>query len=69
KVLCKVEFRLIFHAPSQNFKILDIPSVLAHGKSYEHDFMKRHDGHKHCAKSHAKASFYRFFAHRLRISK
>ncbi|RRT45233.1 hypothetical protein B296_00037102, partial [Ensete ventricosum] len=46
-----VEFRSIFHAPSLNVKILVIPNVLAHGKSYEHDFMKKCDGHKLCAKS------------------
>ncbi|RZS23832.1 hypothetical protein BHM03_00056827, partial [Ensete ventricosum] len=46
-----VEFRLIFHALSQKFKILAIPNVLGHGKSYENDFMKKHDGHKYCAKS------------------
>ncbi|RZS27435.1 hypothetical protein BHM03_00060895 [Ensete ventricosum] len=38
-------FRSIFHAPSQKFKILAIPDVLAHGKSYEHDFTKKLDGH------------------------
>ncbi|RWW02349.1 hypothetical protein GW17_00034573 [Ensete ventricosum] len=27
-----------FRATSQNFKILAIPNVLAHGKSYEHGF-------------------------------
>ncbi|RWW73413.1 hypothetical protein BHE74_00018739 [Ensete ventricosum] len=37
----KVEFRSIFH----KLKILVIPNVLAHGKSYEHNFMKKHDGH------------------------
>ncbi|RWV92482.1 hypothetical protein GW17_00045133 [Ensete ventricosum] len=30
----KVKFRSIFRAPSQKFKILAIPNVLAHGKSY-----------------------------------
>ncbi|RWW71100.1 hypothetical protein BHE74_00021192 [Ensete ventricosum] len=40
------EFRSVFHAPSQNFKILAIPNVFAHGKSYEHDFVKKSDGHK-----------------------
>ncbi|RRT68092.1 hypothetical protein B296_00024582 [Ensete ventricosum] len=29
-----------FRAPSRNFKILAIPNVLAHGKSYEHGFVK-----------------------------
>ncbi|RRT44594.1 hypothetical protein B296_00044258, partial [Ensete ventricosum] len=46
-----VEFRSVFHAPSQKFKILAIPNVLAHGKSYEHGFMKIRDGHKVCTKS------------------
>ncbi|RRT59933.1 hypothetical protein B296_00043537, partial [Ensete ventricosum] len=57
----KVEFRSIFRAPSQNFKILIIPKVLYHGKSYEHGFMKKLDGHKPCVKS----SFDRFFVHRV----
>ncbi|RWW45531.1 hypothetical protein BHE74_00048622, partial [Ensete ventricosum] len=60
-----VEFRSIFCAPSQKFKILTIPNVLAHGKSYEHDFMKKCDGHKVCSKM----SFDRFFVHRLQNSK
>ncbi|RRT71524.1 hypothetical protein B296_00017901 [Ensete ventricosum] len=41
KVARKVEFRSIFHAPSQKFKILAIHNVLAHGKSYEHSFVKK----------------------------
>ncbi|RRT36923.1 hypothetical protein B296_00042953, partial [Ensete ventricosum] len=57
--------RSVFHAPSQKFKILAIPNVLAHGKSYEHGFVKKHDGHKLCPKS----SFDRFFMHRLKNSK
>ncbi|RWV86628.1 hypothetical protein GW17_00051457 [Ensete ventricosum] len=65
----KVEFRSIFCAPSQNFKILDFPNVLAHGKSYEHGFAKKGDGHKLCIKSCAKSSFDRFFTHHVRISK
>ncbi|RWW61071.1 hypothetical protein BHE74_00031887, partial [Ensete ventricosum] len=60
---------IIFCAPSSNFKILAIPNVLAHGNSYEHDFMKKHDGHKLCAKSRAKSSFNRFFMHHLEILK
>ncbi|RRT31946.1 hypothetical protein B296_00043917 [Ensete ventricosum] len=28
-----------------------IPDVLAHGKSYEHGFVKKSDGHKLCTKS------------------
>ncbi|RRT50694.1 hypothetical protein B296_00045057 [Ensete ventricosum] len=64
----KFEFRLVFHAPSQNFKILAIPNVLAHRKSYEYGFMKKRDGHKHCAKS-SFDRFNRFFVHRLEILK
>ncbi|RWV82734.1 hypothetical protein GW17_00055743, partial [Ensete ventricosum] len=60
-----VEFRLVFRAPSRKFKILAIPDVLAHGKSYEHGFMKKCDGHKLCAES----CFDRFFVHRLENSK
>ncbi|RRT59935.1 hypothetical protein BHE74_00044114, partial [Ensete ventricosum] len=55
-----VEFRSIFRAPSQNFKIINIPNVLAHGKSYEHGFMKKRDDHKLYAQSCAKASFNHF---------
>ncbi|RZS26740.1 hypothetical protein BHM03_00060128, partial [Ensete ventricosum] len=46
----KVEFLSVFRAPSQKFKILATPDVLAHGKLYEYDFMKKHDGHKICTK-------------------
>ncbi|RWW37856.1 hypothetical protein BHE74_00056965 [Ensete ventricosum] len=63
--LREVDFRSIFRAPSQNFKILAIPNVLAHGKSYEHGLMKNYDGHKLCAKSR----FDQFFMHHLVISK
>ncbi|RWV78658.1 hypothetical protein GW17_00060335 [Ensete ventricosum] len=42
-----------------------IPSVLAHGKSYKHDFAKKRDGRKLCTKSR----FDRFFMHRLKNSK
>ncbi|RWV94579.1 hypothetical protein GW17_00042870, partial [Ensete ventricosum] len=59
------EFQSIFRAPSRNFKILAIPNVLAHGKSYKQGFVKKCDGHKLCAKS----SFDRFFTHHLGISK
>ncbi|RRT52749.1 hypothetical protein B296_00005824, partial [Ensete ventricosum] len=65
KVTCKVEFRSIFHALCENFKILSIPNVLAHGKSYEHDFAKKRNGPKLCTKS----SFDWFLAHHLGISK
>ncbi|RZR93501.1 hypothetical protein BHM03_00022020 [Ensete ventricosum] len=64
----RVEFQSVFRAPSQNFKILAIPNVLAHGKLYEHCFTKKHDGHKLYAKSRADSSFDRFFVHRFEIS-
>ncbi|RWV83029.1 hypothetical protein BHE74_00021185 [Ensete ventricosum] len=54
---------------SQNFKILVIPNILAHGWSYEHGFTKKCDGHKLCTKSRTKSSFDRFFMHCLIISK
>ncbi|RWW00700.1 hypothetical protein BHE74_00031725, partial [Ensete ventricosum] len=69
KVACRVEFRSIFHALSQNFKILAIPNVLAHGRSYEHGFTKKRDGHKLCTKASAELIFDLFYMHRLRISK
>ncbi|RWW83247.1 hypothetical protein BHE74_00008245 [Ensete ventricosum] len=59
--LPKVEFRSIFRAPSQKFKILAIPNVLAHGKSYEHSSTMKCDDHK----LYIKSSFDRFFVHRL----
>ncbi|RRT46312.1 hypothetical protein B296_00003085 [Ensete ventricosum] len=62
----KVEFRSIFRAPSRKFKILAIPILLAHGKLDKHDFLKKHDGHKLCAKSCMKSGFDRFFMHRLK---
>ncbi|RZR90602.1 hypothetical protein BHM03_00018512, partial [Ensete ventricosum] len=65
----KVEFRSIFCAPSRKFKILAIPNVLAHGKSYNLGFVKKRDGHKHCTKSRAKSNFDRFFVHHLGNSK
>ncbi|RWV77681.1 hypothetical protein BHE74_00055264 [Ensete ventricosum] len=60
---------IVFHATSQNFKIQAIPKVLIPGKSYEHDFAKKRDSHKHSSKSHAKSSFNRFFVNFLEISK
>ncbi|RWV96903.1 hypothetical protein GW17_00040348, partial [Ensete ventricosum] len=65
----KVEFRSIFCTSSWKLKILAIPNVLAHGKSYEHSLVKKCDDHKLCAKSNAKLSFNRFFMHCLRNSK
>ncbi|RWV77902.1 hypothetical protein GW17_00061210 [Ensete ventricosum] len=38
EVSSRDEFRSVFHAPSRKFKILAIPDILAHGKSYEHGF-------------------------------
>ncbi|RWW48057.1 hypothetical protein BHE74_00045921 [Ensete ventricosum] len=55
----------MFRAPTRKFKILAIINILDHEKSYEHCFMKKHDGHKLCAKS----SFDRFFMHHLKNSK
>ncbi|RZS26378.1 hypothetical protein BHM03_00059710, partial [Ensete ventricosum] len=63
--LRKVEFRLVFHAPYRNFKIIDIPNVSAQGNSYGLGFTKKCDGHKLCTES----SFIRFFMHHLGISK
>ncbi|RWV92480.1 hypothetical protein GW17_00045137, partial [Ensete ventricosum] len=37
----QMEFRSIFRAPSQKFKIRAIPNVLYHGKSYKHGFTKK----------------------------
>ncbi|RRT42157.1 hypothetical protein B296_00011279 [Ensete ventricosum] len=56
---------IIFHAPSRKLKILDIPNVLAHGMSYEHDFIEKHDSHK----LYKKSSFDQFFMHYLGNSK
>ncbi|RRT40364.1 hypothetical protein B296_00030007 [Ensete ventricosum] len=49
--------------------MLDILNVLAHGKSYEHGFGKKCDGHKLCEKSCMKSCFDRFFMHHLGNSK
>ncbi|RRT46836.1 hypothetical protein B296_00025003, partial [Ensete ventricosum] len=59
------EFRSVFRAPSRKFKILAIPNVLAHRKSYENGFVKKCDGRKLCAM----LSFDRFFVHLLGNSK
>ncbi|RWW72256.1 hypothetical protein BHE74_00019943 [Ensete ventricosum] len=64
-----VEFQSVFRAPSRKFKILAFHDVLAHGKSYEHGFMKKYDGQKLCAKCHSEWSFDWFFMHRFRNSK
>ncbi|RZS29077.1 hypothetical protein BHM03_00062752, partial [Ensete ventricosum] len=63
------EYRSVLGAPSQKFKILAIPNVLARGKSYEHGFTIKYDGHKLCSKSHAESSYDRFFVHHLKNSK
>ncbi|RWV86072.1 hypothetical protein GW17_00052077 [Ensete ventricosum] len=65
----EVEFLSVFLALSQKFKILAIPNVLAHGKSYELGFFKKRDGQKLCAKSRSKLTFDQFFMHHLRDSK
>ncbi|RZS23046.1 hypothetical protein BHM03_00055891, partial [Ensete ventricosum] len=64
-----VEFQSVFRLPSRKFKILAIPDVLAHRKSYEHGFMKKHNGHKLCTMSRTESSFNRFFVHHLENSK
>ncbi|RRT43078.1 hypothetical protein B296_00027672 [Ensete ventricosum] len=64
-----VEFRSVFRAPYWKFKILAIPDVLANGKSYQHSFTRKYDGHKLCVKSYAESSFDRFFIHHLKNSK
>ncbi|RRT31180.1 hypothetical protein B296_00057747 [Ensete ventricosum] len=64
-----VEFRSVFRAMSRKFKILAIPNVLAHGKSYKHAFAKKCDGHKHYAMSRPESSFDWFYVHHLRNSK
>ncbi|RRT31124.1 hypothetical protein B296_00059157 [Ensete ventricosum] len=58
-----------FRAPSQKFKILVFPILLAYGKSYKHAFGKKYNGHKLCSKSRAESSFDRFFMHCLGNSK
>ncbi|RZS19456.1 hypothetical protein BHM03_00051853 [Ensete ventricosum] len=63
------EFRSVFCAPSRKFKILVIPVLLAHGKSYKHGFVKKYDGHKLCSKSRAESSLDWFFVHCLGNSK
>ncbi|RWW38876.1 hypothetical protein BHE74_00055851, partial [Ensete ventricosum] len=60
-----VDFRSVFRSPSRKFKILAIPNVLDHGKSYEHGLVKKCNGHKVCTKS----NFVQFFEHRLKNSK
>ncbi|RWV86974.1 hypothetical protein GW17_00051078, partial [Ensete ventricosum] len=59
------KFRSIFRAPYRKFKILTIPNVLTHWKSYKHSFTKKCNGHK----LYAKSSFDRFFVHRIENSK
>ncbi|THU43828.1 hypothetical protein C4D60_Mb02t00910 [Musa balbisiana] len=63
--LRKVEVRSIFCAPSQKFKILTIPNILALRKLYKPNFTKKHVNHKVCAK----LRFDRFFVHHLKNSK
>ncbi|RRT43885.1 hypothetical protein B296_00037884 [Ensete ventricosum] len=65
KNFAQIEFRSVFRATSQKFKILAIPNVLAHGKSYKHGLVKNCNCYKLCAKS----SFDQFFVHHLENSK
>ncbi|RZS29076.1 hypothetical protein BHM03_00062750, partial [Ensete ventricosum] len=65
EVVRRVKFRSVFRALSRKYKILGIPDVLAHGKSYEYGFTKKRDGHKLCVKSRA-VEFDRCFMYRLR---
>ncbi|RRT33566.1 hypothetical protein B296_00042060 [Ensete ventricosum] len=69
EVASSVKFRLVFLAPSRKFKILANPNVLAHGKSYEHGFVKKCDGHKLHANSRTESSFDQYYVHHLRNSK
>ncbi|RRT38801.1 hypothetical protein B296_00028612 [Ensete ventricosum] len=69
RITRRVEFRLVFRAPSQKFKILAIPDILADKKSYQLGFSKKCNGHKLCGKLRAESSFDRFFVHRLGNSK
>ncbi|RRT42682.1 hypothetical protein B296_00010891 [Ensete ventricosum] len=62
----EVEFRSVFRASSRKFKILTIPNVLSHRKSYEHGFVKKCDGHKLYGMSSVKSSFDQFCMHRLK---
>ncbi|RRT73273.1 hypothetical protein B296_00026753 [Ensete ventricosum] len=52
----EVEFRSVFRSPSRKLKMLAIPNILVHGKSYEYGFAKKHDVHKHCAKSQVESN-------------
>ncbi|RWV77251.1 hypothetical protein GW17_00061949 [Ensete ventricosum] len=54
---------------SRKFKILAILDILAHGKSYEHGFVKKLNGHKLCTKSRVDSCFGQFFMHHLGNSK
>ncbi|RWV90836.1 hypothetical protein GW17_00046933 [Ensete ventricosum] len=58
-------FNQIFAHQLENSKILAIPSVLVHGRSYEYGFMKKYDG----LKLYAKWRFDRYFMIQLRYSK
>ncbi|RWV79549.1 hypothetical protein GW17_00059296, partial [Ensete ventricosum] len=65
KTLRRVGIRSVFRAPTQKFKILVFPVLLAHGKSYKLAFAKKYEGQKLCSKSRAESSFDQFFVHRL----
>ncbi|RZS16618.1 hypothetical protein BHM03_00048639, partial [Ensete ventricosum] len=50
-----VEFRSVFRATSQKFKILANPGLLAVGKSYEHGFAKKNSTVINITRSHEKS--------------
>ncbi|RRT32346.1 hypothetical protein B296_00056672 [Ensete ventricosum] len=66
EVVRRVKFRSVFRVPSWKFKILAIPDVLAHGKSYEHGFTKKRVGHQLCAKVELRSVF-RAPSHKFKI--
>ncbi|RRT85129.1 hypothetical protein B296_00000502 [Ensete ventricosum] len=62
----QVEVQMVFYALSRKFKILPIPNILAHGKMYEHGFVRKRNGHKLCTNSR-KSRFDQFFMHYLEM--
>ncbi|RZS25938.1 hypothetical protein BHM03_00059215, partial [Ensete ventricosum] len=52
-----VEFRSVFHAPSQKFKNTGHSDILAHCKSYEHGYAKKCNDHKLCTQSQVSINF------------
>ncbi|URD86345.1 hypothetical protein MUK42_31388, partial [Musa troglodytarum] len=53
---------LVFCAPSQKLKILNISNLLGSGKLYNPGFVKKRDGHK----VYVSLMFDRFFVHHLK---